>query len=65
MAATQPLQPLRLGVGETPNWDAETDLLVVGFFSAGAWRHARLGIAPRTATIGCRSIRDCIPVSRW
>ncbi|WP_160288036.1 FAD-binding protein [Pseudomonas knackmussii] len=36
MAATQPLQPLRLGVGETPNWDAETDLLVVGFGGAGA-----------------------------
>jgi len=36
MAGALPIPPLRLGAGERLNWQAQTDLLVVGFGGAGA-----------------------------
>lgn len=36
MAGALPIPPLRLGAGERLNWQATTDLLVVGFGGAGA-----------------------------
>ena len=37
----------------------------LGLVMAGVLRQARLGMAPRTATMGCSSMRLCSPVLRW